>query len=424
MKTLLRRYGPALGVGAAFLLLFALLLPSLLSRDLTRDHSAFRKNVWGCAALAELCRRAEPPLRVDVLTQPLDDLDDLSGPLLVIDPERPFASSELDAIVSWVESGGTLIAALEGPWDDPTTLAVRGQTPSMALASALGLAMVEGPATLEQAQPAPRADLGEGVERVAIRSRYTLQAASGPARGEDRRLRLAPDDLRPQLLADGRPVLASFRHGRGEVFVSSDAAMFANSTLPREDNLQLMANLLWPRAEGGAIAFDEYHHGFGARAGDGPGPDPAPLNRALLVAAAGLALFLIGRAQRFGAPVRAFDPRRRAAMEYVEALAGLLARGEANRWALEKIGATFRHRLSAAAGRPTTVDDDTLAAALAERCGLPRETTVRLLADLDDALSRANPGSHRLLALTRHLSDLEERLGAPARRRRAREDAQ
>ncbi|MBM3473552.1 MAG: DUF4350 domain-containing protein [Armatimonadetes bacterium] len=410
MRALLRRHGTALGVVAVFVALSVLMLPSMLGRDLIRDHSAFRKNSSGCAALAELCRRVQPPLRVETLIRPLEDLAKISGPLLILDPEEPFTSSELDEIVRWVEEGGVLIVAVQGLWDDPVALGPSGEPTYVALTGALGLNVVQGRDELEQATPAARSGLTEGVQRVAIRTQYTLAVATDQeTQGEERRISLRANDLRPQLLADEKVVLGSFKHGKGEVYVSSDAEMFANAMLGREDNLQLVANLLWPLARQQTVYFDEYHHGFGERAETAAAADPGPLNRGLLLVVVAAAVFLYGKAVRFGAPVQVFDPRRRAAVEYVEALAGLFRRGEANQWALQKIGTALRRRLAVAVGLPASASAEALTTALAERRGIPSEDSARLLAELEWAPVEGGLTARRLTDLVQRATDLEER---------------
>jgi hypothetical protein len=415
VRAVLRRYGAALGVAAVFVALFALLMPSLLGRDTTRDHSALRKNRWGCAALAELCRQTEPKLRVTTLTRPLDDLKDVHGVLLILDPERPFADAELKELIRWVDAGGVLVAAVEGFWDDPGALGLRAAPPYWSLLAALGLKAIERDARLEEAAPVRGSTLVQGVRRVAIRTRYTLEAAADAGEGEasdeelpEYAIALHRKDLHGQLIADGRLVMASFRHGKGEVFVSSDAEMFANAMLGREDNLRLVANLIWPRAAGG-VYFDEYHHGFGARVASTTAPDPGPLNRALIVVAVGFAVFLFGKAVRFGAPVAVFDPRRRATMEYVDALAGLFRRGQANEWALQKMASAFRRRLAASIGLPATVEAELLATALAERRGIPAEEVLGLVRDVEGVLADRSLGHRGLADLVNRMTDLEER---------------
>ena len=415
MKHFLRRYGPAVGVAAIFVGVFLVLLPSLLGRDAVRDHSALRKNLWGCAALAELCRRADPALRVEVLTRPLNDLSRVRGLLLILDPERPFTSSELREVVRWVEAGGVLVVAIEGPWDDPAAWGPSGAPGYLDLTTALGLAVVDTETRRAEATPARGSAFAEGVRRVAIHTRYVVAPLT-----QDRAEALVThgaDDVTPELVADGQPIMVSFRHGRGQVLFSSDAEMFANAMLGKEDNVQFAANLLWGRAEGGAVYFDEVHHGSGVGAAAGSVPDRAPLDRALFVAAVGIGVFLVGRSIRFGAPVPVFDSRRRTAMEYVEALAGLFRRGQANQWALEKIVLAFRHRLAPGVGLPPTAEAGSLAAALAERRGLPPAETLALLSDVEEAVDRAPVGGRRLAELVARMTGLEERANARPLRR-------
>lgn len=405
MRASLQRYGPVAGVAAAFLVLFVLLAPSMLARDTRRDHSAFRKNAWGCAALAELCRRGRPALKVELLTRPLDDLGAVEGLLVILDPERPFAGAEVEEIVRWVEDGGTLLAAVEGVWADPSGTPLGRPPAFVALAERLGVQFPELGKPANGAAPAPGSRHTTGVRQVAIDTNEGVDVIPEPPNAEDT----------PELSADGTPVLVSFPRGRGKVVVSSDAHMFANGALGREDNLRFVADLLWRNAEAGSIYFDEYHHGFGPRVRVGSAPDPAPLHRALLVTAVGFAVFLVGRAQRFGRAVESAESRRRAPREYVEALAGLLARGEANRWALEKIAAAFRRRMAAAAGLPGAVADRELAEALAERQGIAAPETIRVLGELEAALGRPTVTSRRLAQLTQRVSDLEERVAGGSR---------
>lgn len=412
MSVQVQRYVSVAAVILAFVLVFFALLPALVGRDATRDHSVFRKNPWGCAALAELCRRATPPLHVEPLTRPLDDLKDVAGALLIIDAEKPFSPSELTALVNWVEAGGTLIVAFEGEWEDSARVELDAEPGYAALAEACGIELTECSRRLEYALPALSSPLSHGVIRVGVQTSYCLEAApeitgdSAPlwkARGFTR------SRLTPHLMADGKLILGSRRHGRGEIFLSSDAAMFSNEMLSREDNLQFLANLLWPRARGGALYFDEYHHGFGFSKQRRSDVDPTPLRRAVWVAVIGVAIFLMGKAQRFGEPVPAFDRRRRAAMEYVEAFAGLFRRGEANNWALNKIATDVRQRLALAVGLPPSAGAEAIALRLEQRRVLPRQQTLRVLGEVEAALQREQVSYGRLLDLVNRLCDLEDR---------------
>ncbi len=427
MSNFVRRYWIAALVVAAFLAVFVVLLSVMTARDAIRDHSAFRKNPFGCAALAELCASAQPPLRVRRITRPLDELSQVDGLLLIIDPEYPFSDAEIDELLRWVEKGGTLVAAFEGVWDDPSSFHPASGPAYVRLAGALGIGIIDRHETLNAALPVAVSPLVSGVERVAVATRYAVTPLSGQdaaegwaaaeaAPGEvECRLPHSPEDLTPHLAADGDTIVASFEHGRGKVYVSSDAQMFANATLPREDNLAFVANLLWSNAPQGTVYFDEYHHGFGAEARETSDVDPTPLQRAVGVALVGCILFLVGKSIRFGAPTPVFDPRRRAAVEYVRAMAGLWHGAKAHHWALEQIARAFKHRVAEAAGLPPAVSPERLAAGLAERRGVPREETDRLLHDLEEALSGRSLTESRLARLVRRVALLEEAVGAVSR---------
>lgn len=427
MSGFLRRYWIAAFVVAAFLAVFALLLSAVTARDAIRDHSAFRKNPFGCAALAELCMSAEPPLRAHRLTRPIDGPSQLDGLLLVIDPEYPFADAEIDALLGWVGQGGTLVAAFEGVWDDPSSFRPASGAAYVGLAGALGVGIVDQHKTVHIALPVRASPLARGAERVAVATRYALRplpgqeatetwAAAEGAPGEvECRLPHGPGDLTPHLVSDGATIVASFTHGKGKVYVSSDAQMFANATLPREDNVAFVANLLWSNARQGTVYFDEYHHGFGVHIREASDVDPAPLQRAAGVAIVACILFLIGKSIRFGAPTPLFDARRRTPVEYVRAMAGLWRGAKAYHWALEQVARAFSHRVAEAAGLPPTAPAERLVAALVQRRGVPREETERLLRDLDQALSGPSLTESRLGRLVRRMALLEEAVGATTR---------
>jgi hypothetical protein len=427
VRSFIQRYWLAAAVLAAFVGVFIVLVPVMTGRDATRDHSSLRKNAFGCAALAELCASAEPPLRVHRITRSLEDLSDVDGLLLIIDPEEPFDDAEIDELIRWVEEGGTLIVAFEGLWDDPSAARPGSGLTYVQLAAALGLRIADRGESGGPVVPPPTSPLATGVQRVAAGTRYAVEALSG----QEAAARWAsaeavptevecvlphdPRDLTPHLVSGGRTILVSFRHGRGKVYASSDAEMFANATLAREDNVVFIANLLWGNAPERVIYFDEYHHGFGARVRAASDVDPAPLRRAIGVAIAGCVLFLIGKAIRFGAPTPVYDARRRSAVEYVQAMAGLWHGARAYHWALEQIADAFRHRIARAAGLPPTVSTESLVAALAERRGVARGDTVALLQDLEEALSGEPLNESRLTRLARRITALEEAAAAPGR---------
>jgi len=426
MSATLRSYRIVAITVIVFAVLFFLLWESGQRRDLTRDHSAFRRNAWGCAALAELCRTTQPSLTVRELTAPLDDLSKVRGLLVILDPTEPFADEEVDRLVRWVQGGGTLLVGIEGLWDDLTGAQTDTGPPYVKLAAAFGVAARRQQAEpLTTATPVPTSPLGRGVAKVATSTHYVL----APLDGQDSASKWAEEEfsrervrclvphpagsLTYHLVADGRPIVASFAYGRGQVYVTSDVQMLANSLLPRDDNVAFAANLIWRNAASRTVYFDEYHHRFGERRLMASQVDPAPLNRSLLVVLAGVVLLLIGKAIRFGAPVAVFGPRRRAASEYVEALADLWRGAEAYPWAVAQIAAAFRHRAAAEVGLRASASADVLAATLAARRGVPEDEALSLFRDLERAQDNRTLGRKEATSLVSRMAMLEGRLRHP-----------
>ncbi len=394
--------------------------------DMTRDHSTFRKNAWGCAALAELLRTVEPRLKVTVRTTPLTDLPEVKGLLVILDPTQPFSDREIEEVVRWVERGGVLLVGVEGLWDDMGAASPTSGPAYVKLAGALGVAVERLPQPMTVARPAPGSPLGKGVTQVAIASHYRIEAWQGQSDDNEwateelysAKIRCLvphrPADLTPHLLAEGRVILASFRHGRGRVYFTSDVQMLANSMLSRDDNLVFAANLIWPDAPAGSVTFDEYHHGFGPRRVTASVVDPAPLRRAALVVLAAAVIFLTGKAMRFGAPIAVYDPRRRTTREYIEGLADLWQRAEAHGFALRQIATAFRHRLAAEVGLRPTAPAEALAAALAARRGVAEGDVRSLLDDLERAQASRSVTEKEVVRLVGRVSELEARVTTSA----------
>jgi hypothetical protein len=110
---MLRRYSPVLLILAliAGFSILSLLFSRPAAFDPVRDHAITRTNPWGLKALAELCRQHGLP--VLAWEQPLDKLTDSERFLAVVDPCVTPAAQERQALVAWVEHGGTLLLAVD-----------------------------------------------------------------------------------------------------------------------------------------------------------------------------------------------------------------------------------------------------------------------------------------------------------------------
>jgi hypothetical protein len=110
---MLRRYSPLfllLGLAVGFTIL-NLITSNSRQYDPVRDHAITRTNFWGLKALAELCRQHRLP--VTAWNESLDKLWNKERFLAIIDPCVAPSASERQALVRWVEGGGTLLLAVD-----------------------------------------------------------------------------------------------------------------------------------------------------------------------------------------------------------------------------------------------------------------------------------------------------------------------
>jgi Domain of unknown function (DUF4350) len=125
------------------------------------------------------------------------------------------------------------------------------------------------------------------------------------------------------LLANGQGIVAVwYRLGRGEVIAITAPALFGNAQLRNADNLRFAYNIL---AGHGAIAFDEYVHGYA----ENPtmwGALPEPVRAAVWIVAALVLIALIGANVPFAPPYLPDPPDERDSSHYIAAVAELMRR--------------------------------------------------------------------------------------------------
>jgi hypothetical protein len=275
---------------------------------------------------------------------------------VVLDP--PFVLPEdLQALRSFVRGGGRLVASPGGTnW----------------LRDAIANGPLDGGPGIGRAHTlAPVPELG----RVHI-VRTARENAWSAARGT---LPLVGD-------ADAS-ILTAARPGAGRAYLLADATPLQNGYLGLADNAQLALALAGPASR--RVVFFETYHGYGH--GSGLAAIPSSWQRALLLAACAVLLFMFARARRLGPPedeARPFAPARR---EYVDALAATLARTRDRQAALAPLRDELRSRVARRSGLWRDASEDQLAAAAA-KLGLPTEEVEAMRDDgpLDElALGRA-----------------------------------
>jgi Domain of unknown function (DUF4350) len=366
-------------VAVALLALLVLLLaPPGGQVSLDQRLSTLRTSPDGAAALYETLDLLGIP--VDRRMTPLDGPGSLGGALAILDPTQPVADAELDAVVDWVEGGGTLIAAapLTGL---PARLGVRSEL--------VGLEEDRLPSPVPHPWTA-------GVDSVGPVTVHMQVEEDSPLRA-----------VQPLLTLDGSERLVALRArlGAGAVVLFSDPALLGNGRITATGGGLIFARAArWATAAGQPLVFDEYHHGH-----RGSTPTDAffgflartPVGWLMLQMAAVALLATLPAALRFGAPVASPPASRRSPLEHVAALGEVYRQTRAADLARRRLLTGFARRLGRE--RPPAGGEASFLERIARGVPAGREAVdavagawearapVRTLAQrIDDALKRLN----------------------------------
>jgi hypothetical protein len=179
---------------------------------------------------------------------------------------------------------------------------------------------------------------------------------------------------------DGAVVVASERVGAGIVVALADPSPLQNRLLDRRDNAAFGLGLA---GAGRRVAFLESYHGYGRSSG----LRALPLAWLLLLSGLALAglVYLLARGRRLGPPEiteRELPPPRR---EYVDSLAGVLARTTRDE-AIAPVRRSAREALLRRAGLPADAGDDAVREA-ARRFEVDADSLLRTARTDDDVLA-------------------------------------
>lgn len=188
------------------------------------------------------------------------------------------------------------------------------------------------------------------------------------------------------LASDGRTTIAAaVREGRGTFYMVASLGPFLAAGLGQADNARVALALAHDAvAQGGTVAFDEYHHGFH------PSADVLVLmqstwpGRALVFAVAAGFVYLVLSGRRLGPPIP-LDPRpARSSLEYIRGFAGLVRRSGRGEIARRRLRRDLRGGLARSLGLDPGMDFDRVLATLA---ATDRQRAAEARA-VDDALGR------------------------------------
>lgn len=360
--------------------------PTKEESEVHGSRSSYKGSPYGTLAFHELlAARGHSVTRFE---SPYTDLDESSINTLFIvspDPEVGMSDEEITALGEWVANGGHAIIV-----DRFVSLAVDGLTIETG-------AEVQG-----SVAPVSVSSLSRGVETLKLTEFATSVSDEDGA-------------AIVHFAADGEAVLIDRAYGAGRFTVLTEPFVIQNNGIREADNLALALNLAGSIETAGAIAFDEYHHGFGSVTGSGSGGlrgyiagTPVPwiiLQLALL----GLVIALT-RGARFARPVPLARERRTSALEFVSSMANIQRLAKASDLAVENIYGHFRRRLCRYAGLPSSALTDQLATVAAERGQIDRAELVSVMRRCDNALAIKSPEPKDLVDLVADLRRVEAKL--------------
>lgn len=351
----------------------------------TGDRSSYRSTPYGTLALYTLLEES----RYDVtrFEKPFTELKAHEpGTLFVIVPSEAHQPNEEEfvALNRWVEVGGLLIIIdrdIRVPVGDGTARTEVAQSNT----------------NVRPLQPTP---FTRGVHRVGL-SEYAT------------RVRLDSRSATYHIGDDQAAVLADAQVGKGRVVLLTDQFVVANNGISQADNVILTLNLIEGRPPG-PIAFDEYHHGYGAASASAGlmsyfrgTPVPWMMAQAGLLAA--LVVYSYGR--RFGRPIPLRQERRTTNLEFVSSMANITRLAQASDLALENIYSEFRRHLCRFSGMPSRIQNVRLAAAAARRSGLDERELAGLLSRCEGIASGAHVSESELLKLVTRIREIESKTG-------------
>ena len=210
---------------------------------------------------------------------------------------------------------------------------------------------------------------------------------------------------------DKGAVLADTSVGQGRVLALTDPYVVANNGIAEADNVMLAVNLL-SSAPDGAIAFDEFHHGYGSGNAEGVMAyfEGKPVKWMFWQMALIAALLIYTYGRRFARPVPLKRESRTTNLEFVSSMANITRLAKASDVAMQNIYSDFRNKLCRYSGLPTRVDSPRLAAAAARRMQGSERDLRDLLAKCEKVVNGEATSDAELLKLVTRIREIESEI--------------
>ena len=350
--------------------------------------------------------------------------------------KRAFDEPEITGLLRWVAGGGRLVIIDREPPDDlvtttanwkigieaRTALAVLEADPSDAAS------MTAGTPAAKPVQPSLFTAGVNAIQTSRFASKITLDHFLGDT-AKGKQMETPPPAAQGQEASDaaidspafnapvvhfasaGRNVVVDAPFGEGQIVYLSDPYVTSNGGIGLVDNARLAVNLV--NNGDGVIAFDEYHHGFGANnnrffeffAG-------TPVIAIFLQCAVLLGLVFFSQSRRFGRALPDDGPDRLSKLEYVGAMAELQRRTKAFDLAIENIYRDFRRRAARLLGVDSrTVSRAEFASKIADRTGIDSREIEDMLFKCDEIIVGEPTSKREVVHLVGKIRDIEHALG-------------
>ena len=309
-------------------------------------------------------------------------LDDGIDALFILAPSFDLTENESARVLDWVEQGGTLLLVAEEPNQvlDDLGIAIRSRGAELQEAVPLQPVFRDPPLATVQSGTAVRLEL-PGPEWVPL-------LGSGD-----------PDD---------EPIAATAGFGRGRIHILSSTFPLTNAGIGAADNAAYVLHVLAGVPTGGAVVFDEYHHGLTERGTLTQRLVREPWGWAVLWTVAFSFAWLAFAGKRFG---EALSPppswARRSSGEYVTTLGTLLRHGKHESWLRQNYAAQVKRALGSRYRIRADQPAHDFAAALSQR----RPDAAELAAPLERLEASQPLDEATTLSLMRDVDAIKRRLG-------------
>jgi hypothetical protein len=311
-----------------------------------------------------------------------------SDVLIISDPRTVISDADASAVMHALARGTDVVLAVSP----------ESQPQAAALLNRLRVSL-DTPRGAGDSAPAQPFDAGDRVHHVPM--------AAGNA--------IEPAPYLTPLLSQAGSITAVAEQvgGAGRAYVLASAFPFSNDGLRAEDSATLALALL-ERARGGAIGFDEYHHGeIDVSAGGPAAIFESPLGLALLLGLGACLCFLVLSGRRLGHPLPADDPAIvPTTSSYIGAMAGLYSRSRDRSAVASRYAEELKQRLAGGGVEPGPGGDDELVAAVRSARPELGDEVAALMARAR-AMAAGAPDAGALLGLARDVDDVERRWAQP-----------